>query len=298
VSGVGPGILAEALGSLELEAVVRERAPLPGGGPAVTIERVPLADGSEAVCKHGPADHEGVLREELAGLRRLEATGTVRVPRTHGVALAGGRAVLAMEHLAEGPAADGTWGRFAEELTSLHAVDAGDRYGFEIDNHCGPTPQPNGWCASWVEFNRRHRIGHQLELLKRAGRIDGAEAAELARVIDALGTVLDDRPRPSLLHGDLWSGNALPTAEGRIALIDPAPSIGDALADLAMMELFGGFDPVVLGRVRASAGAGLDESTIERRLAVYRLYHLLNHVTIFGRGYWPGVRRTMSAIMR
>jgi fructosamine-3-kinase len=178
--------------------------------------------------------------------------------------------------------------RRGAELAALHACTdpRGRGYGFDGENHIGTTPQPNSWCADWVEFNAVHRLGHQLRLARDGGSLLAGEAQSFERVIDRLDSLLPRHPRPGLLHGDLWSGNALPTsggaAGGRVALIDPACSFGDGWADIAMMRLFGGFPPACF---EAYAAANPDRDGLEERLAVYQLYHLLNHVNIFGRGY-------------
>src|SRR5690606_7037940 len=120
----------------------------------------------------------------------------------------------------------------------------------------------------------------------RAARLGRDEAALIQRVIDQLESLIPRKPKPALLHGDLWSGNALPaqdhTGRKRIALIDPAPSIGDGWADIAMMELFGGFPRACCD---AYAARNPDQANIRTRIGVYQLYHILNHINIFGRSY-------------
>jgi protein-ribulosamine 3-kinase len=259
------------------------------GGCISETRWIDLADGTSLVAKrgHGAA---GSFEAEAAGLRRLAATGTVQVPVPLLVDCVEGRPMLLMTAIEPATASEETWVRFGRDLVALHSADVGERYGLEIDNHIGATPQPNGWCDDWVEFNQVHRLGHQVRLAKCNGRVDASSADALETLIGELDTHLPRHPRPALLHGDLWSGNAIGGRDGdghaRIALIDPAVSIGDPLADIAMMRLFGGFPEACF---EAHAQAMVDDDRTEHRIAVYQLYHLLNHLNLFGSGYFGQV---------
>jgi fructosamine-3-kinase len=129
--------------------------------------------------------------------------------------------------------------------------------------------------------------------LTERGALAGSAHSFVMDAIDAFDRVLPERPRPSLLHGDLWSGNALALVDGTVAVIDPAPSVGDGLADIAMMQIFGGF-PATCFRAYAQA-RGVELA--EQRLAAYRLYHMLNHLLIFGSGYLGSVKREASILL-
>jgi fructosamine-3-kinase len=132
------------------------------------------------------------------------------------------------------------------------------------------TPQQNSWCDDWAEFWRTRRMQPQLDLARRNG-------FDLEATFD-LG---NHRPQPSLLHGDLWSGNAGFTAQGPV-VFDPAVYYGDREADLAMTELFGGFPRQFY---QAYNDAWPLEEGYQRRKPLYNLYHLLNHLNLFGGGY-------------
>lgn len=277
--------LSRILDALGLDADPASAVPL-AGGCIDDVRAVNLRDGRRVVVKLAAAARAGRLDEEARGLGALGATGTVRVPAVLGRAESGGVAGLVMEHLAPGDADDAAWAAFGRDLAALHATPAGARYGHDFDNHLGPTPQVNTWEDDWVVFNQRCRLGPLVARAADAGHLRPDETARLERFVARLDDHLPRRPRPSLLHGDLWSGNALPTAADggtRIAVIDPAPSVGDGWADIAMMRLFGGFSDSCFVAYGEAAGGEPDD--LERRLAVYRLYHLLNHVVLFGRGY-------------
>lgn len=280
-------LLLRATGS-----AVRSSSPL-SGGVFGAVRLVRLADGAELIAKFAPFER---LEEEAAGLEALRATDTVRVPVVRSVTAgeAGETAaegVLLMESLPVGGTPD--WDRFGRELAALHRTPAGDRYGFDRDNHLGSTPQDNRWCGDWVRFNREQRHGPLLDRLRRGGGLEGADARLVERTLEAFEDVLPNRPRPGLIHGDLWSGNALPLLDGRVAVIDPAPSVGDGTADLAMMQLFGGFPERCFESYRTELGLDPDP----RALAVHRLYHLLNHMVLFGAGYRPAALETCRVVL-
>ncbi len=257
------------------------------GGCIHRVQEICLRDGVTVVAKTNSAAHLHMFQEEADGLRALAQTNTLHVPRPLAVIESAGVAVLLMTAIKHAAVSPRTWTRFGEELARLHQTDAGHRYGFQIDNHLGTTPQPNTWCDDWVQFNAEHRLGHQLDLAAKRGRLDTSEAARIQAVIDALEDHIPRQPKPALLHGDLWSGNALPACDGddateRIGVIDTACCIGDGWADIAMMKLFGGFPE---NCIEAYAANIPDHAQLDSRLAVYQLYHVLNHVNLFGRSY-------------
>ena len=254
------------------------------GGCIHHVFELTLAGGQRIVAKANHERNLSLVQEEAAGLRALAATDAVLTPEPLAVCAHGGAAALLMTAIvpATTSLSEKEWRRFGEELAALHQADAGHRYGFETDNHIGSTVQPNGWHADWVDFNTLNRLGFQLNLAMENELLQADEAEAVQRVIDRLDHFIPRHPKPALLHGDLWSGNALPAHDGRIALIDPACSIGDGWADIAKMQLFGGFPQACF---EAYAAAVNDSAQLHSRVAVYQLYHLLNHINIFGRGY-------------
>ena len=262
------------------------------GGCIHTVFDVVLGDGSALVAKTNTSDHKLMFDEEAHGLVALADTRTVVVPQPLSCIEHERIAVLLMTkiHVPENSNASKTSMRqFGEDLAALHAVSAGDRFGFDQPNHIGSTPQPNTWHDDWVEFNAMHRLGFQIERASKAGLLSNSERFRCDQLILKLDQFIPRKPKTSLLHGDLWSGNALPTTVRRngepvptCAVIDPACSIGDGWADIAMMKLFGGFDPACFDAYTNNID---DRESLQERIAVYQLYHLLNHVNIFGQGY-------------
>jgi fructosamine-3-kinase len=154
----------------------------------------------------------------------------------------------------------------------------GPRFGWHRDNYIGSSPQQNGWCDDWAEFWRERRLRPQLE---RAGL-----RANLDRLLEG------HKPQPSLLHGDLWSGNVGFTKDGPV-VFDPAVYYGDREADLAMTELFGGFSREFYDAYQEVLPL---DAGYEKRKHLYNLYHLLNHLNLFGGGYLGQVKSTLRLL--
>ncbi len=250
---------------------------------------VTMSGGANLVAKCATLDEAPVLEAEAHSLAALAATETVRVPKALGCHRVSDRQVLLLEAMEPAQETDDAWRAFASALATLHQAPAGDRYGFECDNFLGTTAQCNDWNDDWVAFNADSRLGPQLARARDAALLKGDEVDRVQAVIDHLGELLPRRPHPGLLHGDLWAGNAMACDDGGavvIAVIDPACSIGDGWCDVAMMQLFGGFTSAC---IEAYAAHVDDHDGVEGRIAVYQLYHLLNHLNLFGRGYLPQV---------
>ncbi len=263
------------------------------GGCIHRVLRVELASGRRLVAKVNRATALRMFEEEAIGLNALAATKTVIVPQPLAHITHESSAVLLITFVdaPDRTHGDPMWQRFGEDLAALHSAPlpaVAHGYGFVIDNHLGTTPQPNGWCDDWVRINAERRLGHQVRLARERKLLTDAQARTIESVIERLDRILPRKPRPSLLHGDLWSGNALPARAGdaaTCAVIDPAPYVGEALADIAMMRLFGGFSEACFSAWAERMSVDLGDDDIARRIAAYQLYHVLNHVNIFGEGY-------------
>jgi fructosamine-3-kinase len=167
-------------------------------------------------------------------------------------------------------------------LVALHQVVA-DAYGLDYGNYCGATPQDNRWARSWIEFYGERRLGFQMELAGPRGLMPRHRRQRLERLIDQLNRWIDEPAcRPSLLHGDLWGGNWGVDPSGAPVIYDPAVYYGDREADIAMTRLFGGFGSRFYSAYVAAWP--LDQAAGTRR-DLYNLYHVLNHLNLFGGSY-------------
>ena len=230
--------------------------------------------GTRGFLKTNSSDYADAFAAEADGLEALAGAG-LRTPRPVAHGAAGGEAYLLLEYLELGERGDFT--AMGRMLAQAHARP-GPRFGWHRDNYIGSTSQENGWCDNWAQFGRERRLRPQLE---REGL-----RANLDQLLEG------HDPRPSLLHGDLWNGNAGFTKEGPV-VFDPAVYYGDREADLAMTELFGGFPAEFYAAYNEVLPL---ETGYEKRKHVYNLYHLLNHLNLFGGGYLGQVKSTLRLL--
>lgn len=157
-------------------------------------------------------------------------------------------------------------------------------FGFYEDNYIGARPQDNSPAATWIDFYRDKRLAPQFKAAD--SYLTSADRSRVTKLLDHLEDFLIEPKKPSLVHGDLWSGNVMAGPDGKAMLIDPAAYVGHAEADLAMTELFGGFAPAFY---QAYKEANPLESGYEKRRDLYNLYQLLNHLNLFGQSYLGAV---------
>ncbi len=235
--------------------------------------------GRRFFVKTNSAQRAPMLESEADGLAAIARTNTIRVPLPVAVGVAGDAAFLALEWL--DLATGGRDAALGRALAALHR-HTGTRFGWHRDNTIGTTPQGNAWSEAWPAFWRERRLAPQLALAAQLGH-RGALQQNGERLLDAVPALLvAHAPSPSLVHGDLWSGNAARLASGEPVIFDPAVYYGDRETDIAMSELFGGFG--------ADFYAAYDDAWprapgYAMRRTLYNLYHVLNHLNLFGGGY-------------
>ncbi|MEW6690396.1 MAG: fructosamine kinase family protein [Pseudomonadota bacterium] len=225
--------------------------------------------------KEGPAS--SAFASEFEGLQALRAAG-VNAPEPY----ACGETFIEMQRLRLGARPD--WPALARMIAKLHR-NTGERFGWASDNWIGLAPQKNAWSNDWPSFFWEFRL---LPQLSKANLLEEAKNLNVSRFFE------NYRPVPSLLHGDLWNGNIGFTPGGPV-VFDPAVYYGDREADLAMTELFGGFP----GEFYASYNELFPlDAGYRNRKHLYNLYHLLNHLNLFGSGYRARVHATLDRLAR
>ena len=262
-----------------------------GGGCVNRAARVALQDGSIVFAKWSSNPPADMFEQEASGLERIGGSGTVRVPAR--IALDEG--MLILEWLEPGPVRTHDWTQFGVALARMHRHTA-EHFGAAAANYIGPLPQDNTHSQDWPEFWWTRRLEPQL--VRASGVLSARERADIERVASALPMIFTTvgSVGASLLHGDLWSGNAHAMKAGVIALIDPAVYYGHREVDLAMATLFGGFPQQFLSGYEAEWP--LEREGLEQRRAVYQLYYLLVHVNLFGAGYTARTLEAARAAMR
>lgn len=268
------------------------------GGDINEAYRLRLSDGTKLFLKMNAKNRKDFFTAEARGLETLNSLHVVSVPEV----LALGtdehrdRSFLLLEYIESRQPGNDCWEMSGRQLALLHRSECrqfaagGEKtavYGFSEDNFIGTTPQINQPAESWICFYRECRLKPQLE---RAWHYLSADIRKKAgRLLGHLEEYLREPPFPSLLHGDLWSGNLMFGTGNRPWLIDPAVYVGDCETDLAMTQLFGGFPGVFYDAYREINP--VQWSAYEERRDLYHLYHLLNHLNLFGTVYLGSVER-------
>jgi protein-ribulosamine 3-kinase len=280
VTDAGAVALAASLASVLACRVGPAPAAAVHGGCINRCWRWETAAGTVFVKQAGPGAL-GMFEAERRGLEELRAAAALRVPAPLALGSFDAGTFLVLEWIDFVPATPAAEERLGEQLAALHRSRA-DQFGFDLDNFIGNTPQLNGWHRDWVAFLRDARLGFQLDLAAAGGH--GGRLQERGRrLLELLGVFFATyRPSPSLLHGDLWGGNWGADGSGAPVIYDPAVYYGDREADIAMTKLFGGFGPRFYSAYVASWP--LDQAAGTRR-DLYNLYHVLNHLNLFGGSY-------------
>lgn len=283
--------LFSALREQDIDVSDRDMPRPVGGGDISAAWRV-RANDHAVFLKTGSTDSYEMFLAEAEGLRELEKANAVLVPKVLGCVRSSTESLLALEWIDfDLPGAD------AEELLGHQLAKqhryCNPRFGWHRDNTIGSTPQRNLWNDDWIEFLTEDRIGYQLRLAAENG-FTGELQSEGNKLMSDLGRLFNGYwPEASLLHGDLWGGNWA-SSSGQPVIFDPAVYYGDRESDIAMTKLFGGFGAAFYRAYEASwpLATGSDQ-----RILLYQLYHVLNHLNLFGRSYLDralGIIRSLS----
>lgn len=233
-----------------------------------------------------------MFEAEAEGLREILGTGAIRAPYPVCTGKVSGSSFLVLEHLnlRNGRVDEIRLGR---ELAAMHHHQQ-SRFGWFRNNTIGSTPQQNDPTENWLAFWRKHRLGYQLHLATQRG-YGGKLNRRGERLMEALESFFSGyQPTASLLHGDLWSGNYGGLSDGTPVIFDPAVYYGDRETDLAMTELFGGFSADFYAAYQESYPL---DSGYKTRKTLYNLYHILNHLNLFGGGYLGQSERMLDVLL-
>jgi len=261
-------------------SVAEDATPrLVGGGDISAAWRVDMKAAAIFV-KTGGLESLAMFEAEAEGLRELLLAKAIRIPEVLSCGATANGAYLAIEWIEFDRPGGDTERLFGQQLAALHR-HCKERFGWHRDNTIGRTPQHNQWSDDWVEFFKSRRLDFQLQLARRKG-FGGELQLAGAKLSDNLAPLFRDyEPSASLLHGDLWGGNWAAT-KGQPVIFDPAVYYGDRESDIAMTKLFGGFGPEFYSAYQESWPMAPGH---EDRLKLYQLYHVLNHLNLFGSAY-------------
>lgn len=256
------------------------------GGGCINNGQVITADSGKTFFLktnlNSPAD---MFEQEARGLRELKQDGGPVVPEVY----LSGSTFLLLEDLSPGKRKINFWENFGHQLANLHSVIK-ENFGFDEDNYIGSTPQRNGWMEDGYAFFAENRLIFQSRLARKQGLLTQKELVMVEKLSGRLWELIPEQPA-SLLHGDLWGGNVINNIYGDPAVIDPAVYYGWAESELAMTALFGSFPESFYASYREIRP--LDPGFVNR-YPIYNLYHLLNHLNIFGHSYHGQVRAILN----
>jgi len=278
-----------------LEEIVKEKiirtSPVSGGCIA-NSKKIELDSGKKFFLKHLLNENSGIFESEALGLETLLKSASIKVPEI----ISRGKDFLLLQWIEVGrKVPDSSMEKLGYQFAKLHRFHA-EKFGFHVDNFLGNTLQSNlptsDGSKNWAIFFTENRLLYQIELVKK----NGYSTQKLLKLLDNLIIKIPEilsgtEEKPSLLHGDLWSGNYLIDETGEPWLIDPAVYFGHREADLAMTSLFGGFSKTFYSAYESEfpLSPGYSE-----REPLYQLYHLMNHLNLFGTGYYGQVISIME----
>jgi fructosamine-3-kinase len=232
-----------------------------------------------------------MFEAEILGLKQIFATNTIKVPQPICSGIESNTCYLVLEWLQLGGGGSKCWQQLGKDLAALHQLNCGEKFGWDINNTIGSTPQINTWCDNWIEFYTTRRLEYQFKLCRIKGAFFPQEKELLAAIPDLLN---GHQVKPSLVHGDLWGGNAGCTVDGIPVIYDPATYIGDREVDIAMTELFGGFPSAFYQGYQQVYPL---DTGYEKRKILYNLYHILNHFNLFGGSYQSQANGMISQLL-
>ncbi|MGB5228642.1 MAG: fructosamine kinase family protein [Eudoraea sp.] len=279
--------LKDFIGAL-IGTKVKNCVPVSGGD--ISRAYVLHTDSDRVFCKiNSSSAAKSMFEAEVDGLKAIDQTKTVKTPLVYSVNALEKGACLLMEYVASKNPEVKDLEKFGVQLAAMHQVGS-NFYGWENPNFIGNLPQSNQKYDDWISFYIKERLGPQFQTAINRRLLtteDVPNADKLQSVISAYCTDV----RPSMLHGDLWSGNYLIAENGEPYLIDPAVYFGHSEMDLSMSRLFGGFGSSFYASYFEINPSQQGESN---RMAIYQLYYLLVHLNLFGKCYYQSVKEILQ----
>lgn len=276
--------LAGALVDLFGNSVAITETDRLSGGDINKAYGLTLNTGDKIFMKANAKSNAAFFTAEAAGLSAIASTKAISTPKIICTGTDDGEDVgysfLLLEFIKSSGKISTYWETFAQELAAMHKADVGKEFGFSQDNFIGARPQQNTPAISWISFFRDQRLAPQFEAAD--SYFSPSDREKITKLLDNMDRFLIEPEQPSLLHGDLWSGNVMCGSDGKAMLIDPACYVGHREADLAMTELFGGFPQSFYDVYKEAFPL---QPGYEERRDLYNLYQLLNHLNLFGPTY-------------
>ncbi len=288
--------IRDLLATVYEPSVTIESSRSVGGGCINQTQVLTLSNGETVFLKQNDHPPDGMFEKEARGLNLMrEAPNGPRIPKVVALPEETDPKFLLLEFIEEGAPGNGYYRRFGQALAAMHRVTQ-EHYGLDHDNFIGSTVQKNSPEKDALVFFREHRLGFQQKLARDRELLPAGCDKKIDQLCDRLDQFLDlSGEQPALVHGDLWSGNTFADTAGQSCLVDPAVHFGLRETDLAMTELFGRLPQPFYDAYRE---AFPQNPGYEERKSIYNLYHLLNHLNLFGGSYLGSVTTTVTQFIR
>jgi fructosamine-3-kinase len=257
-----------------------------GGGCINEANKLKTTAGIYFIKFNSATEFPEMFEKEAIGLKLLADTKTITIPEVTGFGESDKYAFLLLRYIESGTAGHKFWNEFGTKLADLHR-NTSEYFGLEHDNYIGSLVQSNVQHPDFIGFFISQRIEPQLKEARNKGAFSQSDIRYFDSLFKSLHNIIPPE-KPALIHGDLWSGNFMVTPDGYPCLIDPAVYYGHREADIAMTQLFGGFQPEFY---HAYNLAWPMENGWQKRMDIFNLYPLLVHVNLFGGGYAGQVLR-------
>ncbi len=266
-------------------------APVSGGCINLS-QKLSTTEGNFFIKQNDALLYPGMFESEAKGLKILASANTIHVPEVIAFGESGNQSYLILEWIQSSGRNKKFWENFGERLAHVHKFTS-EYFGLEHDNYIGSLPQRNHQHTDWTIFFIEERLKPQVQLALTNGFLKPLHQGQFERLYQNLESFFPDEP-PSLLHGDLWSGNFMCGEDGEICLIDPAVYFGHREMEIAFTRLFGGFDERFYAAYHAAFPL---QPGFDIRADVCNLYPLLVHLNLFGTSYLSGVERALKMFL-
>lgn len=281
------GLLQERFGN-----AARILSASPVGGGCIHNGRHLRTSVGDFFLKYNDLAEEANFRAEVHGLLKLADAGSLAVPQPHGVGTTDAYAFLLMEFIPSGAKKGRFWQDFGAGLARIHRHQD-SIFGLDRDNFIGRLPQSNRQHKLWADFFVDERLEPQLRLAEANGLAPVGLRGDFEQLYLRLPDLMPEEP-PSLLHGDLWSGNFMVNQRGNAAIFDPAVYFGHREAEIAFTQMFGGFSAEFYTSYQAAWPL---QPGWEERVDLFNLYPLTVHLNLFGSGYLPEIQSVLGRFL-
>jgi protein-ribulosamine 3-kinase len=260
-----------------------------GGGSINTTLNVKLRD-KYCFCKVNSAkDFPMLFKYEQMGLETLAQHSIIKVPEIYDCFEEDNYQILLLEWINPSERTPHFWQNFGQQLAQLHSV-SNTQFGLDHNNYMGSVPQLNSFSTNWNEFFSNQRLLPLIDKCLTNNLLSSKNVKQFEKLISRLSEIFGNDTKPSLLHGDLWSGNFICAQYATPVLIDPVVYFGHPSIDLGMTTLFGGFNSNFYDAYQSVTPF---PKNYEEQWAVCNLYPLLIHLLLFGQSYLHSIETTL-----